>query len=62
LPTVYGDLTFYQFPSEQYSAKLFDAVPENFVFGFKVPEEITVETWPKTPGTASVADWRMRTS
>ncbi len=46
-PTVCGDLTFYQFPSEQYWAKLFDAVPENFVFGFKVPEDITVETWPK---------------
>ena len=46
-PTVCGDLTFYQFPSEQYWAKLFDAVPENFVFGFKVPEDITVSTWPK---------------
>ena len=46
-PTVCGDLTFYQFPSEQYWAKLFDAVPENFVFGFKVPEDITVSIWPK---------------
>jgi uncharacterized protein YecE (DUF72 family) len=46
-PTVCGDLTFYQFPSEEYWAKLFDAVPENFVFGFKVPEDITVSTWPK---------------
>jgi uncharacterized protein YecE (DUF72 family) len=45
-PTVCGDLTFYQFPSEQYWAKLFDATPENFVFGFKVPEDITVSTWP----------------
>ena len=26
-PTVCGDLTFYQFPSEQYLAKLFDATP-----------------------------------
>ena len=46
-PTVCGDLTFYQFPSEQYWAKLFDAAPENFVFGFKVPEDITVSVWPK---------------
>jgi uncharacterized protein YecE (DUF72 family) len=46
-PTVCGDLTFYQFPSEQYWAKLFDAVPMNFIFGFKVPEDITVSVWPK---------------
>ena len=46
-PTVCGDLTFYQFPTEQYWAKLFDATPSDFVFGFKVPEDITVETWPK---------------
>ena len=46
-PTVCGDLTFYQFPSEQYWAKLFEATPEQFLFGFKVPEDITVETWPK---------------
>jgi hypothetical protein len=45
--TVCGDLTFYQFPTEQYWAKLFDATPENFVFAFKVPEDITVSTWPK---------------
>ncbi len=45
-PTVCGDLTFYQFPSEQYWAKLFEATPGDFIFGFKVPEDITVETWP----------------
>jgi len=45
-PTVCGDLTFYQFPTEQYWAKLFDATPKHFIFGFKVPEDITVETWP----------------
>jgi uncharacterized protein YecE (DUF72 family) len=39
-PTVCGELTFYKFPSEQYWAKLFDATPETFVFGFKVPEDI----------------------
>jgi uncharacterized protein YecE (DUF72 family) len=46
-PTVCGDLTFYQFPTEQYWAKLFDAAPGHFVFSFKVPEDITVSTWPK---------------
>jgi uncharacterized protein YecE (DUF72 family) len=46
-PTVCGDFAFYQFPSEQYWAKLFGAVHESFVFGFKVPEDITVSTWPK---------------
>jgi uncharacterized protein YecE (DUF72 family) len=46
-PTVCGDLTFYQFPIEESWAKLFNATPENFVFGFKVPEDITVSTWPK---------------
>jgi uncharacterized protein YecE (DUF72 family) len=46
-PTVCGDLTFYQFPTEQYWAKLFDATPKHFIFGYKVPEDITVETWPK---------------
>jgi uncharacterized protein YecE (DUF72 family) len=30
-PTVCGDLTFYQFPSEQYWAKLFDATPKERV-------------------------------
>jgi uncharacterized protein YecE (DUF72 family) len=45
-PTVCGDLTFYQFPSEQYWAKLFDSTPPSFVFGFKVPEDITVSKWP----------------
>jgi hypothetical protein len=46
-PTVCGDFAFYQFPSAGYWAKLFDATPANFTFGFKVPEEITVHTWPK---------------
>ena len=46
-PSVCGDLTFYQFPSEQYWAKLFAATPPDFIFSFKVPEDITVQTWPK---------------
>jgi uncharacterized protein YecE (DUF72 family) len=46
-PAVCADLTFYQFPTAQYWAKLFDATPEYFVFGCKVPEDITVSVWPK---------------
>jgi uncharacterized protein YecE (DUF72 family) len=45
-PTVCGDFAFYQFPSESYWAGLFDSTPERFVFSFKVPEDITVATWP----------------
>ncbi len=45
-PAVCGDFSFYQFPGPDYWQKLFTAVPENLKFGFKVPEEITVRTWP----------------
>jgi uncharacterized protein YecE (DUF72 family) len=45
-PTVSGDFAFYQFPSEQYWQGLFDSTPEHFLFGFKVPEDITVAIWP----------------
>jgi uncharacterized protein YecE (DUF72 family) len=46
-PTVCGDFAFYQFPSEQYWEKLFEAVPKGFIFGLKVPEDVTVSRWPK---------------
>src|SRR5262245_19099035 len=46
-PTVCGDFAFYQFPSDDYWKRLFAQAPAGFVFGFKVPEEITVSTWPK---------------
>jgi uncharacterized protein YecE (DUF72 family) len=45
-PAVCGDFAFYQFPSEQYWADLFGSTPEGFLFGLKVPEDITVSTWP----------------
>jgi uncharacterized protein YecE (DUF72 family) len=45
-PIVCGDFAFYQFPSEEYWARLFGATPGDFLFGFKVPEDITVSTWP----------------
>lgn len=46
-PTVCGDFAFYQFPTEEYWARLFAQTPRDFLFGLKVPEEITVATWPK---------------
>ena len=45
-PTVCGDFAFYAFPSADYWAKLFGAAPDGFLFGFKVPEDITVASWP----------------
>jgi uncharacterized protein YecE (DUF72 family) len=46
-PIVCGDFSFYQFPSEQYWQKLFSLAPPTLRFAFKVPEEITVKTFPK---------------
>ncbi|HEY2159294.1 MAG TPA: DUF72 domain-containing protein [Isosphaeraceae bacterium] len=45
-PTVCGDFAFYQFPTADYWAQLFAATPPEFLFGFKVPEDITVARWP----------------
>ena len=45
-PTLCGDFAFYQFPSADYWARLFEATPPGFHFGLKVPEDITVATWP----------------
>jgi uncharacterized protein YecE (DUF72 family) len=46
-PAVCGDFSFYQFPSDSYWQRLFAAAPASLLFGFKVPEEITVREWPK---------------
>jgi len=48
-PTVGGDFSFYQFPSEAYWQRLFEQVPSGFLFGLKVPEEVTVEQFPTLP-------------
>jgi uncharacterized protein YecE (DUF72 family) len=45
-PVVCGDFTFYQFPTPDYWRRLFGETPSTLRFGFKVPEEITVATWP----------------
>src|SRR5262245_65626122 len=46
-PTVCGDFAFYQFPSDDYWERLFVRTPDDFLVGLKVPEDITVATWPK---------------
>ncbi len=46
-PTVCGDFSFYQFPAPNTWKRLFEQVPPNFQFAFKVPEEITVPAWPR---------------
>ena len=45
-PVVCGDFAFYQFPSPEYWRRLFEGTPRSLLFGFKVPEEITVARWP----------------
>src|SRR5262249_8623599 len=46
-PAVCGDFAFYQFPTAEYWDRLFGSTPAGFLFGLKVPEDITVATWPK---------------
>ena len=40
------DAGYYQFPTEQYLASLSEQVPDDFKFGFKVTDEITVKRFP----------------
>jgi uncharacterized protein YecE (DUF72 family) len=54
-PAVCGDFSFYQFPSETFWTKLFRQTPETFRWGFKVPEQITVESWPVHPRYGALA-------
>jgi uncharacterized protein YecE (DUF72 family) len=48
-PTVCGDFSFYQFPSPAFWRKLFTAAPPTLKFALKVPEEVTVEIFPRHP-------------
>jgi uncharacterized protein YecE (DUF72 family) len=53
--TVCGDFAFYQFPTPEFWAKLFRLTPEAFRWGFKVPEQITVRSWPIHPRYGALA-------
>jgi uncharacterized protein YecE (DUF72 family) len=44
---VCGDFSFYQFPSPEYWHKLFASAPTALKFALKVPEEVTVEVFPR---------------
>ncbi len=46
-PIVCGDFSFYQFPSPEFWRRLFASAPPGLRFGLKVPEEVTVEVFPK---------------
>ncbi len=48
-PIVCGDFSFYQFPSAQYWKRLFESAPGSLRYAFKIPEEITVRTFPSHP-------------
>lgn len=47
-PIVCGDFSFYQFPSAEFWKRLFGGA-QQLQFAFKVPEEITVHTFPGHP-------------
>ncbi len=45
-PAVGGDFSFYQFPTEDYWGRMFASAPASLKFALKVPEQITVKTFP----------------
>jgi len=47
--TVCVDAAYYTFPSEKYLQGLADQVPEDFRFGFKVTDAITLKHYPNLP-------------
>jgi uncharacterized protein YecE (DUF72 family) len=48
-PVVCGDFSFYQFPPESYWRRLFGSAPASLKYAFKVPEEITINMYPRQP-------------
>lgn len=47
--TVCVDAAYYKFPDQRYLEKLAAAVPEGFLFAFKVTDEITLRTFTRLP-------------
>jgi uncharacterized protein YecE (DUF72 family) len=54
-PIVCGDFSFYQFPPESYWHRLFGSAPASLKYAFKVPEEITINMYPRHPRYADHA-------
>ena len=48
-PIVCGDFSFYQFPPESYWQRLFGSAPASLKYAFKVPDEITINMYPRQP-------------
>jgi uncharacterized protein YecE (DUF72 family) len=48
-PTVCGDFAFYRFPSDATWQRTFDQLPDHYRFSLKIPEDVTVETFPNLP-------------
>jgi len=46
-PIVCGDFSFYQFPAPEFWQRLFATAPGGLRFALKVPEEVTVEVFPR---------------
>ncbi len=57
-PVVCGDFSFYQFPAAEFWSKLFQTAPSKLQFALKVPEEITVCSFPQHPRYGSRAGQR----
>jgi uncharacterized protein YecE (DUF72 family) len=47
-PIVCGDFSFYQFPSPEFWSRMFTSAG-NLKFGLKVPEEVTIKSFPTHP-------------
>lgn len=44
------DATYYALPRKRFLQGIYSQVPDDFVFSFKVPDDITIRTFPKTAG------------
>jgi uncharacterized protein YecE (DUF72 family) len=53
--TVSVDATYYDFPRPQYLPQLADAVPDDFLFGFKVTGTVTIKRFPNLPRSGNQA-------
>jgi len=47
--TVCVDAAYYKFPDREYIQRLVEAVPDDFLFGLKVTDEITIKQFPNLP-------------
>jgi len=47
--TVCVDAAYYKFPDQRYLESMMNAVPDDFQFGFKVTDEITIKKFTKLP-------------